>query len=102
MDQTKFTQSAYLFTPIAFFCGGLFLMLIGFLTIPQKSLNIGSVFLFIFGGFDLISGVILYRIQKNYWMENNRLLIGKKEVIIGLVLSLIVILITTFLKSLVA
>lgn len=101
MNESKI-PSMYLLTPVAFFCGGLFLLLIGFMTFPQKYINFGSVFLFIFGALDLVSGFILYRIEKSYWIKNNKLLIGKMEVIVGLILGLLVIIITTFLKTLVA
>ena len=77
-------------------------MLIGFMTLPQKHINLGSVFLFIFGALDLGSGVILYRIEKSYWLKNNKLLIRKVELIAGLVLGFFVIVITTFLKGLLA
>jgi hypothetical protein len=101
MNESKL-PSVYLLTPVAFFCGGLFLMLIGFMTFPQQYINFGSVFLFIFGMLDLVSGIILYRIEKSYWIKNNKLLIGKIEVIVGLVLGFLIIIITTFLKTLLA
>jgi predicted transporter len=100
MDEYKNLPRAYLVTPVAFFCGGLLLILIGFTTVFQRYVTFGSVFLMMFGILDLISGVILYRIEKSYWLKNNKLLIGKREVITGLFLGFLIIVITIYLRIL--
>lgn len=102
MDEYKNLPRAYLATPIAFFCGGLLLMLIGLTTVFQRYVTFGSVFLMMFGILDLVSGVILYRIEKDYWLKNNRLLIGKREIILGLFLGFLIILVTIYLRILAA